>query len=120
VRWSAILLRGAGSLVAEYQPKSESDPYRDLGSMRKAIQRDLFSVTCGEPVHHAGVSPQLDVMTVDQLLGGLAGGGIILAIQIDRFDDAVFAVEDVGSVMRHVTRSPVRQSMQQSQSPAAA
>jgi len=59
-------------------------------------------------------------MTVDQLLGGLAGGGIILAIQIDRFDDAVFAVQDVGSVMRHVTRSPVRQSMQQSQSPAAA
>jgi hypothetical protein len=50
--------------------------------------------------------PKLDVMTVDQILGGLDGRGVVYAIQMYRFEKVAVPVDPVGSIIGHVTHPP--------------
>jgi hypothetical protein len=65
--------------------------------------------------------PKLNVMTVNKLLGGLDGCGVVLAIQIYGFHEMTVTTNDVSAIMGHVMH-PLGKggSMQRSQSPMTA
>jgi hypothetical protein len=49
----------------------------------------------------AGMLPKLNVVTVHHFLRPLSRGVVILAVQVDGFDEIAVMANEIGSIMRH-------------------
>jgi hypothetical protein len=49
----------------------------------------------------AGMLPELDVVTVHHFLRPLSRGVVILAVQVNGFDEIAVMANKIGSIMRH-------------------
>jgi hypothetical protein len=69
----------------------------------------LLLLAC-ELRYHAVQLPNLDIVAVSKLPGGLNGCGVIRTIQISRFHEMAVAANDVSSLMGHITLARSGQS----------
>jgi hypothetical protein len=53
----------------------------------------------------AGVFPQLDIMTVDHLLGAFLCVVVVSAVEVDSFNGMAVTANEVYSIVRHNRRS---------------
>jgi hypothetical protein len=49
----------------------------------------------------AGMLPKLNVVTIHHLLRPLYRGGVIVAVQVNGFDEIAVLTNKIGSIMRH-------------------
>jgi hypothetical protein len=62
---------------------------------------ELLGMAGSEPGHHAVLLPNLNVMAVNNLLGGLNGCGVVRTIEIYGFYELAVLANDVGSIVWH-------------------
>jgi hypothetical protein len=83
-------------------------------------KKRLFSFAI-KPRNPAGVFPQLDIMTVDHLLGAFPCVVVVSAVEVDSFNGMAVTANEVCSIVRHNRRSlELGGSMQHSLSPITA
>jgi hypothetical protein len=80
-----------------------------LESRRFRIEAALLRLAC-ELRYHTVQPPNLDIVAVNKLPGGLNGCRVIRTIQIDRFHEMAVAANNVSSVVGHITLAKSGQS----------